>query len=100
MNYISEIISGVFGLLVVWLEVRTTRDRKRSERRAARRATENKLAMQMQSASLGLALATELAVERGQTNGEMKAAKEKAVAAQEAYDEFIHTLAAEQATKI
>lgn len=100
MEYISEIISGVFGLMVVWLEVRMTKDRKRTEKRAARRAKENKLAMQMQDACLSLAMATEIAVERGTTNGEMKAAKEKAKTAQEAYDEFILEVAAKQNTKI
>ncbi len=100
MEYASEIISGIFALLVVWIEARTARDRRQAEKRAVIRARESKLAMQMQDANLSLALATELAVERGETNGEMKAAKEKAVAAQEAYDEFIRELAAEQATKI
>ena len=56
--------------------------------------------MQMQDACLSLALATEIAVERGSTNGEMKTAKEKAETAQEAYREFILEVAAEQNTKI
>ena len=71
MDYISEIISGIFALLVVWLEVRTTRDRKQAEKRAIIRAKESKLAMKMQDASLSLSLATAIAVERGETNGEM-----------------------------
>lgn len=100
MNYISEIISGVFALLVVFAETRAAHDRKRAEKRAAIRAKENRLAMRMQDANLSLSLATELAVERGSTNGEMKAAKEKAKAAQAEYEEFIHELASEQATKI
>ena len=52
MDYIGEIISGVFALLVVWLEVRMTRDRKQAEKRAIIRAKESKLAMKMQDASL------------------------------------------------
>ena len=52
MEYIGEIISGVFALLVVWLQVRMTRDRKQMEKRAAIRAKESKLAMKMQDASL------------------------------------------------
>ena len=78
MSYLGEIISGVFALLVVWLEVRMTRDRKLTEKRAAVRAKESKLAMKMQDASLSLSLATCIAVERGETNGEMKTAREKA----------------------
>jgi len=100
MGYISEIISGVFALLVVWIEVRATRDRRLSERRAAIRAKESKLSMKMQDAGLSLSVATALAVERGETNGEMKTAREKARAAQEEYEDFVHELASEQATSI
>ena len=100
MSYIGEIISGVFALLVVWIEVRATRDRKRTERRAAVRAKESKLAMKMQDANLSLSLATSIAVERGETNGEMKTAREKAKAAQEEYEDFVHELASKQATSI
>ena len=100
MNYIGEIISGVFALLVVWLEIRMTRDRKQTEKRAPIRAKESKLAMKMQDANLSLSLATCIAVERGETNGEMKIAREKAKAAQEEYEAFVHELASEQATSI
>ena len=100
MNYIGEIISGVFALLVVWIEVRAKRDRQQTERRAAVRAKESKLAMKMQDANLSLSLATALAVERGETNGEMKTAREKAKSAQEEYEDFVHELASKQATSI
>ena len=100
LDYIGEIISGVFALLVVWLEVRMTRDRKQAEKRAVIRAKESKLAMKMQDASLSLSLATAIAVERGETNGEMKTAREKAKTAQEEYEDFVHELASEQATSI
>ena len=100
MDYISEVISGVFALLVVWVEARAARDRRKAEKHAAIRAKENRLAMKLSDANLSLSLATELAVERGETNGEMKTAKAKAKAAQEEYDEFIHELASEQATLI
>ena len=100
MGYISEIISGLFALLVTIVEVRSAQDWKRTEQRAAVRAKENRLAMKMQDANLALAVATAIAVEKGEHNGEMKAAKEKAKAAQEEYDEFIHELASEQATSL
>ena len=100
MDYIGEIISGVFALLVVLLEVRVAHDRKQTEKRAAIRAKESKLAMRMQDASLSLSLATAIAVERGETNGEMKAARDKAQSAQEEYEDFVHELASEQATSI
>ena len=100
LDYIAEIISGVFALLVVWLQVRMTRDRRQTEKRAAIRAKESKLAMKMQDASLSLSLATCIAVERGETNGEMKTARDKAKTAQEEYEDFVHELASEQTTSI
>ena len=100
MNYLTEIISGVFALLVVWLEVRMTQERKQAEKHAANRAKESELAMKMQEASLSRSLATCIAVERGETNGEMKTAREKAKTAQEEYEDFVHELASEQATSI
>ncbi len=92
MNYIGEIISGIFAVIVVWIEVRASRDRKRTEECAAIRAKESKLAMKMQDANLSLSLATAVAVERGELNGEMKTAREKARTAQEEYDDFVHEL--------
>ena len=83
MNYLTEIISGVFALLVVWLEVRMTRERKQTEKRAVIRAKESKLAMKMQDASLSLSLATCIAVEGGERNGERKTGRDKAKTAQE-----------------
>ena len=100
LDYIGEIISGVFALLVVLLELRVARDRKQTEKRAAVRAKESKLAMKMQDASLSLSLATCIAVERGETNGEMKTARDKAKTAQEEYEDFVHEIASEQATSI
>jgi hypothetical protein len=72
-------------------------DRERTERRASRRAEESLLSMQMQEACLDLAMATALAVERKETNGEMKEAK--ATAAQEAYKAFLMRQTAENVAK-
>jgi hypothetical protein len=54
----------------------------------------------MPDARLSLSLATCIAVERGETNGEMKTARDKAQVAQEEYEDFVHELASEQATSI
>jgi len=88
LEYIGEIISGVFARFSVCFRSR------------AIRAKESKLAMKMQDASLSLSLATCIAVERGETNGEMKTARDKAKTAQEEYEDFVHELASEQATSI
>lgn len=107
MEYISELISGAVLIIVTLIEVRATRERKRAkedkervEKRAALRAEENLLSIQMQEANLALGVATALAVERGKTNGEMREAKEKAKKAQERYIEFMQeTLAHSQIKK-
>jgi hypothetical protein len=98
LDYIGEIISGVFALLVVWLEVRMTRDRKQAEKRAIIRAKESKLAMKMQDASLSLSLATRLPWNEGDKR-EMKTAREKAKTTQK-NTKLCHELASEQATSI
>ena len=77
-----------------------TQERQQAEKHAAIRAQESKLAMKMQDASLSLSLATCIAVERGETNGEMKTAREQAKTAPEEYEDFVHELASEQATTI
>jgi hypothetical protein len=96
MEYISELISGAVLVIVSLIEVRATRERKKrsedkekTEKRAALRAEESLLSMQIQEANLSLSLATALAVERQKTNGEMKEAREKAKLAQDKYLEFM-----------
>lgn len=69
-----------------------THDRKQAEKRATIRAKESKLAMKMQDASLSLSLATAIAVERGETNGENED-RATAKTAQEEYEDFVHELA-------
>ena len=103
----GEIISGIAIVLVAIIEAiaamdrkRSKSDRQRSERRAAVRAEESKLAMQMMDANLDLALATATAVEQGKLNGEMKAARDKAREAQENYRMFIRNVAAREVVKI
>ena len=41
MEYIGEIISGAFALLVVWIETRAARERKHVEKRAIIREGES-----------------------------------------------------------
>lgn len=53
----------------------------------------SKLAIEMPNASLSLLLATAIAAEQGETNGERKTAREQTEAAQEECEYFIHELA-------
>ena len=94
------VVVAVIEALAV-IERRREKDaQERSERRAAERARENRLSMRMMDASLELGLATALAVEKGTCNGELRAAREKARAAQEEYENFIIEIASRQVVKI
>ncbi|MDO4553353.1 MAG: hypothetical protein Q4C22_07445 [Bacillota bacterium] len=101
------IIPGLFGVVVAIIEAGAYRDRKRAEadrkrvdKRAADRAEESRLSMQMMDASIELCFATALAVESHQVNGKMKTAKEKAEQAQTEYNAYIRKLAAEKIAKV
>lgn len=81
-------------------ERRTARaDRERTERRAADRARESQLSMKMMAANMELSEALAISVERGQCNGELKAAKKSALEAKEEYTEFLEEIAARQIAK-
>lgn len=100
MPYLSEIITGLFGVLVVIIEVRSSRWRKSSDKLADQRALASKLSMRMQDANLSLAIAAAIALENGHTNGELKAAKEDALKARNEYREFLMDITSEQTTKL
>jgi hypothetical protein len=75
-------------------------DRERSEQRSKLRSRESLLAMKLADANIELGLATALAVELQHTNGEIKAAQEKAREAQQEYQDFMRELTASQVTNI
>jgi hypothetical protein len=56
--------------------------------------------MKLADANIELGLATALAVELQHTNGEIKAAQEKAREAQQEYQDFMRELTASQVTNI
>jgi len=103
----EQIIGSAALILVAVIEAAAASERRRDkhareqgEKRAEARAMENRLAMRMMDASLELGLATAIAVEQGRLNGEMKAARAKARAAQDEYDRFIQEIAAGQVAKV
>lgn len=103
MDWTSIAVACVSGAALVWVAVIQTmskKDRERTERRAARRAEESRLSMQMQSAGLALALITAKKLQNHKTNGDVEAAMAAAEKAQREYESFLRRLAAEQATKI
>ena len=103
----GTLISSAAVVLVAIIEAWSLKERKNEKRRRERserleqdRARESRLAMQMMDASLELGLATALAVEQHKLNGEMKAAKEKAQAAQEEYRVFVLDIASRQIARV
>jgi|GEM_PF-1355209 len=105
--YIGEIISGAVLVLVSIIEARATIERREREaekvkidKRAALRARESILSMQMQSVALDLSDATAMAVQQGRCNGELARAREKARAAQKEYEKFLREIGAKETTKI
>lgn len=103
----NAIISAAAIVVVAVIEALAARGRKtaredteKNEKRAEDRAKESRLGMKMMDASLDLGVATALAVEQCKINGEMKAAKLKASAAQAEYQEFLQEVAARLIAKV
>ena len=88
------VISGLFGLE----SKRRKKDSEKIEKRAAVRAEESRLAMQLMSANARLASATGIALQEGRTNGKMETALKDADKAQSEYYAFINRVAATQMT--
>lgn len=93
------VIAGAFAVLVAFIEARCSRDRKRTEKRADRRAEENRLAMELMSANCKLSLITAKAVLNQKVNGDVEEAFGAVRDAQGKYDSYITRLAAEQVAK-
>ena len=90
--------------IIVGLFAREAKKRQKAhdhnEQRAKIRARESLLSMNMQSASIGLAIVTGCAVRDGKTNGKMETALEEAEKAQQEYYKFINSIAAERMSSI
>ena len=95
----SSVLVAIIGAISAIDHKRRKQSEARSEARAEIRAEESRLSMAMMSASIGLGIATALAVEKHKINGEMKAAKEKAAKAQTDYNDFLKKIAARQVAK-
>ena len=106
MDFLQYVLPAVCGIIVAFLELRGSRERKdakleleRTERRAVRRAEESRLSMELMSANCKLGVVTAKAVTHQHVNGDVEAAMEAAKEAQKKYDDFLRSLAAAQATK-
>lgn len=95
LDKILNLIQISIPLLIAWMEVRATKDRRRSERRAALRAEESRLSMQFMDATCQLAEVSANALAGGHNNGNVEDAKEAASKAKAEYYEFLKKTSAE-----
>lgn len=94
------LITGICGIVVAVVESRAQKDRKTMDARAACRAKESRLSMDMMYASIGLALDTARAMRDGHTNGTLEADLAKAESARSAYEGFLRDEAAANVTQV
>ena len=94
------IIPAIAAIVVALIEVRGTRERKRAEARAARRAQESRLSMDMLFTNSEMCDVLCIALQGGTVNGNVEAARTQAAAAREAYRKFLLDQAATQVSKV
>ena len=92
---ICSIISASAAITVAVISAINIKQRKKDEKLAQQRATESRLAMDMQAASIELSDVIAIAVTGGHTNGNVEVARQKAQAAKNAYYAFIKSVAAD-----
>jgi len=97
---ICSIIAALGGISVAIIETRNTKERKRTEARALRRAEESRLSMELMSATCTLACVTATALRDGHTNGTLEPALEEAHRAQNEYHAWVMNEAARSAVKV
>ena len=94
------VIAAAATILVAVLETRASKDRKRAEIRAKRRAKESRLSMELMSATCELSVVTAVAYKEGHMNGTLEPALQKAEKAQEDYQSFLRDEAAYAVSKL
>lgn len=106
MEWIGPLISGMAVILVAIIEAAAARDRKqmkedreRTDRRAAVRAEESRLSMELMSATCALSLVMAKKMNGLHTNGDVEEAMRKAGEAQGDYSDFVREVAAKQVVK-
>ena len=95
-------VTALAAVLVAVIEALAAWDRRkaRAEKRAARRAEESRLSMDLMSANCALALTTAKKLAGMHTNGDVEEAMEAARTAQESYQAFLQRQAADQVSKV
>lgn len=94
------IIPAIAAIIVAIIEVRGQIDRKRTEQRAARRAQESRLSMDLMFSTSEMCDVLCIALQGGQVNGNVEAARNAAQKARDAYKSFLRDQAATQVSKV
>ena len=107
MDWLGPLISAIALVLVAIIEAVATRERKRykadrerAERRAALRAKESQLSMEMMSANNKLTLIIAKKLTGQHTNGDVEEAMHESMQAQRDYQDFLEETTAKQMAKM
>ena len=90
---IVSLITSAAAIVAAIISAININQRKEEEKRADQRATEARLGMEMQAASIELSDVIAIAVTGGHTNGNVEEARNKARKAKKAYYDFINSIA-------
>lgn len=93
-------IAALASIVVAVIELRASRDRKRTEARAERREEESRLSMDLMLTTSEMTDVLCIALQGGQINGNVEEARRKGKDAREAYRAFLKNQAAHQVAKI
>lgn len=96
----SALIAALASIVVAVIELRASRDRKRTEARAERREEESRLSMNLMLSTSEMTDVLCIALQGGQINGNVEEARRKGKDAREAYRDFLRNQAAHQVAKI
>lgn len=99
INAIALVLVAVIEAAAAWDRRQGRIERSRTEKRAARRAEESRLSMDLMSANCALALTTAKKLAGMHTNGDVEEAMTAAREAQIAYNDFLQRQAADQVSK-
>ena len=97
---LAAVLVAVIEALAAWDRRKARAAGARAEKRAARRAEESRLSMDLMSANCALALTTAKKLAGMHTNGDVEEAMEAARTAQESYQAFLRRQAADQVSKV
>lgn len=91
-------ISAIAAIIVAIISGINIKQRQKEDKLSKQRATEARLGMEMQVASIELSDVIAIAVTGGHTNGNVEEARKKAQDAKKQYQAFISSIAVEQLT--